>query len=205
MNGGYDDGYAACECFWGHDASSLVRELETHVQSFDGLRVFDAGCGEGKNAAYVAARGAEATGVDISELAITNFRKGVPPIPHCSLFVGDIRELLLPIAEFDIVIAYGLLHCLRDRTEIDEVVTKLQKATATNGWNVVCAFNDRFQELSAHPGFTPKLLPHADYLAMYSGWELIHASDSDLTETHPHNGIVHTHSMTRILARKVTQ
>lgn len=72
----------------------------------------------------------------------------------------------------------------------------------SGAYNVICAFNVRRQELDAHPGFSPTLLSHEDYLAAYASWDLVKESDSDLTETHPHNNLEHTHSMTRILARK---
>jgi len=66
----------------------------------------------------------------------------------------------------------------------------------------LCAFNDRHQELEAHPGFSPTTVEHERYVKMFQGWGLVRCCDSDLTEVHPHNGIRHMHSMTRILARK---
>ena len=102
------------------------------------------------------------------------------------------------------VIAYGLLHCLPSAAEVHDLITRLQNATRQSGYNVICAFNDRHQELHAHPGFSPSLLSHADYLARYASWKMLKESDSDLTERHPHNNLEHTHSMTRILARKVS-
>jgi hypothetical protein len=67
---------------------------------------------------------------------------------------------------------------------------------------LVVAFNQRRQELHAHPGFTPTLMPDSFFAELYSDWNLVFHTDSDLHETHPHNGIPHTHSMTRIIARK---
>ena len=78
----------------------------------------------------------------------------------------------------------------------------IRNATIPGGFNVVCAFNARHQDLTAHPGFAPVLLPHDEYTALYTHWQLLHSTDSDLSEVHPHNGIRHTHSMTRIIARK---
>ena len=70
---------------------------------------------------------------------------------------------------FDVVIAYGLMHCLPDEREVRSLCALLQEATKESGYLILCAFNDRFQDLSAHPGFTPTLLPHATYLDMFSG------------------------------------
>jgi len=103
---------------------------------------------------------------------------------------------------FDIVIAYGLLHCLRDFSEVKAVVSRLQSATRAGGQNVVCAFNNRRHDFSAHPGFDPCLLSHNAFLVLYQNWTVEAASDEDLYETHPHNGIPHFHSLTRLIARK---
>ena len=90
----------------------------------------------------------------------------------------------------------------REVTVLAAAAGILQAATAPGGYNVVCVFNDRQQDLTAHPGFTPTLLRHTDYLGLYSSWELVYASDEDLHEIHPHNGVPHMHSLTRLIARK---
>src|SRR5438105_6681125 len=73
LNGGYDDGYSRCACFWGRSPGSLVQRFITNVPC-EGLRVLDLGCGEGKNAYALAHAGAAVTAVDCSELAIANGR-----------------------------------------------------------------------------------------------------------------------------------
>jgi cyclopropane fatty-acyl-phospholipid synthase-like methyltransferase len=103
---------------------------------------------------------------------------------------------------YDIVVAYGLLHCLSDAHAVEEIVGKLQQTTRPGGLHLVCTFNDRSQDLSAHPGFQPFLASHSWYLARYATWEVLEASDADLTERHPHNDRLHTHSMTRVVARR---
>ncbi len=202
MSGGYDEGYRRCPCFWGTSPGSYVKILTRYVRSFDGLKVLDVGCGEGKNAVFLAGLGAVVDAVDVSPAAIENGTRMWGKVSKVCWMVADIRELELS-QEYDIVVAYGLCHCLNDSTEVSTVVAKLQAATARGGYNVLCAFNDRGQDLlSAHAGFEPCLLGHSDYLSQYASWTVLAASDSDLTERHPHNGIDHTHSLTRILAKR---
>lgn len=201
LNGGYDDGYRACHCFWGTKLGSLVeRFLEDN--SIEGKRVLDAGCGEGKNAAALSKLGAKVDAIDCSEAALKNAHIA---FGDCGVNwrCGDVRNLDTQQGEFDLIIAYGLLHCLNSKNEIDATVRRLQGLTTSGGWNIVCAFNDREHDLSAHPGFNPCLLPHSEYLELYEGWTIGFSSDEDLHETHPHNNIPHVHSMTRIIARKV--
>jgi 2-polyprenyl-3-methyl-5-hydroxy-6-metoxy-1,4-benzoquinol methylase len=172
------------------------------LPSLAGFKVLDAGCGEGKNTAYLAEKGAVVDAIDVSELAVHNGRVLWGNCSRIQWRVADVSTLPLPPRYYDIVIAYGLLHCAADRVTWANLVSALQRTTAPDGYHVICAFNDRYQELDAHPEFRPCLLAHSEYLEAYAGWHVVAASDSDLTERHPHNNIVHTHSMTRILARK---
>ncbi len=204
MNGCYDEGYRHCQCFWGCNPGSYVKLLCDFVPSFAGMKILDAGCGEGKNSAYLAERGASVEAIDVSELAMQNGRRCLDDRLPILWRIGDMRHIKLLRTQYDVVIAYGLLHCLPSIGDLRMVLARLQKATRLSGYNVICAFNARHQELHAHPGFAPSLLAHADYLGCFSqGWEIVAESDLDLVERHPNNNIMHKHSMTRILARKV--
>jgi tellurite methyltransferase len=88
---------------------------------------------------------------------------------------------------------------------ISEVATLIQLAlekTRIGGYHFVVAFNDGPHDLSAHPDFSPTLLPHSFYLQQYAEQEILSQTDSILHETHPNKQIAHFHSLTRILARK---
>jgi tellurite methyltransferase len=205
MNGGYDDGYSQCDCFWGTEPGSFVKLMASHLPTPHNLKVLDAGCGEGKNAAFMAGLGASVDAIDLSELALRNGRRQWNHTSQIHWRHADLRDVALPIEYYDVVIAYGLLHCLPNREDVFELLTRLQGATVPSGINVVCAFNARFQQLDAHPGFQPCLLDHSEYLSVYSSWEVLAGSDENLTERHPHNGLEHTHSLTRIFARKASR
>src|SRR5690606_18540676 len=118
MVGGYDDGYIACPCFWGTEPGSLGRELTRRVPSIAGWRVLDVGCGEGKNAAFLAERGAHVTAIDISTAALRNARMAWGDTAGIDWAEGDARTLRLPYETYHLVIAYGILHCLDSRQEV---------------------------------------------------------------------------------------
>jgi 2-polyprenyl-3-methyl-5-hydroxy-6-metoxy-1,4-benzoquinol methylase len=200
-DGGYDEGYAISPCFWGRQPGSLVSRLVSVTKDCRGLKVLDAGCGEGKNAVFLASLGAQVRAIDISDLAIRNGQREFGKLENLRWEIGDIVTAEIS-EDYDIVIAYGLLHCLRTEDILSATLRKLQAATKSRGYHVVCTFNSRRQELSAHPGFVPTLMTHNAYLNLYCGWECLEASDSDLTEIHPHNSISHTHSLTRLIMRK---
>src|ERR1700724_131454 len=110
MNGGYDEGYRKCPCFWGNEPGSYVRELCNLISSVRGCVVLDAGCGEGKNATFLAAGGAVIDALDVSVLAIENGRRHFGDHPRIEWRVGDVREIELSQSHYDVVVAYGLLH-----------------------------------------------------------------------------------------------
>ncbi len=170
LDGGYDAGYRACPCFWGREPGSLVKLLARILPTLDELSVLDAGCGEGKNAAYLALRGARVRAVDVSQHAISNARSAWSEVEGISWEVGDIRTLETTQSGYEVVIAYGLLHCMRSERDIETVVENLKSSTKSGGHFVMCAFNDRSQNLSAHPGFVPCLAQHSFYTNLFSDW-----------------------------------
>lgn len=199
-DGGYDDGYRAVTNFWGSQPGSVVLILTEEV-SPEGQSVLDLGAGEGKNAYYLASLGADVEAWEVSDLAIANGQSR-PDADSVRWHRRDAVALSSDARLFDVIVAYGLMHCL-SFDEIPRLIMDMQRSTVPGGFNIVVAFNDRSQDIeAAHPGFKPALVSHSDYVRFYEGWEMWHVSDSDLVESHPHNRIEHTHSMTRMLARK---
>ena len=104
---------------------------------------------------------------------------------------------------YDVVVAYGLFHCLRTLEEISCLVDLTKFATKVGGHHIVCAFNSGSHDLSAHPNFAPTLASHQWYCRKYGDWVIGWATDEILWECHPHNNLPHHHSLTRLIARRV--
>jgi tellurite methyltransferase len=85
---------------------------------------------------------------------------------------------------------------------IASVIDLALQKTRARGYHIVATFNDGPHDLSAHPGFTPTLASHDFYLKRYFGNEILSESSHVIHETHPHNGVPHFHSLTRLIARK---
>lgn len=198
--GGYEDGYANCDCFWGKSPGSLVHSYIKDHPKLDGIRVLDLGCGEGKNAAAFAKSGASVVAVDCSSQALANGRAAFAD-GQIEWHQSDAYSFLAECEMFDVIIMYGLLHCLSSSEEVKELVHLALRKTRLGGHHFVVAFNDGPHDLSAHPGFSPTLLSHEFYLERYASQVVLVQASSIIHETHPHNRIPHFHSLTRILAR----
>jgi tellurite methyltransferase len=96
MEGGYEDSYRSCSCFWGTNPVSLVLRLREHIGDMAGLRVLDAGCGEGKNAAFFAAHGAIVDAFNVSERALQNAARSWPQAKNIRWNLADVRYCSIP-------------------------------------------------------------------------------------------------------------
>jgi tellurite methyltransferase len=201
-DGGYDIGYKECSCFWGTKAGSLILKLDSYISNYNDKLVLDLGCGEANNSIYLADKGCVVEAYDISRYAILNASKKCHNYKNIRLQQSDILKLAYPKNTYDIIISYGLFHCLGSINNIETVVKSCINSLKENGYFVICSFNNRRHDLSAHEGFNPLLLSHVDYLNLFRSYTIIFESDEDLFETHPHNNIPHMHSMTRIIIKK---
>lgn len=80
-----------------------------------GRRVLEIGCGTGHLTAYLALRGAEVLGIDVSDgmLALARRRAAVNGVDHkVTLLASPVETLDLPDASFDVVLANQVLHHL---------------------------------------------------------------------------------------------
>jgi tellurite methyltransferase len=188
--------------FWGRSPGSLVQRFVSNV-SCKGLRVLDLGCGEGKNAHALARAGAAVTAVDCSELAIANGRRAFADA-EIEWIISEGATYLSDCEPFDVVVMYGLLHCLPSLEAISTMIASALRKTHRDGYQIVATFNDGPHDLSAHPGLKPTLATHEFYLHQYRRLELVTQCTEIIHEVHPHNAIPHYHSLTRLTARRTT-
>jgi SAM-dependent methyltransferase len=136
----------------------------------DGLiagRVLDAGCGTGENALFLAERGLDVLGIDVSPSAIAEAVAKTERRRLRVLFrVGDALDLRGLGATFDTVIDCGLLHGFSDSDQAT-YATQLHAVVRPGGlYHVLC-----FNEHAAPPG--PRHIRRLDIEAVFAqGWRL---------------------------------
>ncbi len=199
---GYDRGYRECPCFWGTEPSELVVRAASMVAPGSAV---DVGCGEGKNAAFLARKGFRVQAVDGSSVALLNGQRHFKGLSTIRWVHQNAEAFLLQQKERsqDIAVSTGVAHCLQDKDAINSMVRMLRSVLREEGVLAFASFNDTFQDLSGHePEFSPTLLSHSAYLDLMdeAGLKIQFEADTLLLDIHPHIGIPHRHSITRILA-----
>ncbi|HET6188201.1 MAG TPA: class I SAM-dependent methyltransferase [Trebonia sp.] len=131
-------------------------------------RLLDSGCGTGENVLLAAARGAEATGVDISPQAIASARDKAAERGLTARFeVADALRLGQLGMTFDVLIDSGVFHIFDD-ADRGRYVASLAAVLPPGGRCYLMCFSDR------QPGTVgPRRVRQDELRAAFSdGWEV---------------------------------
>ncbi len=205
--GQYDSEYKNCSCFWGSDPSKYVKLIPNYISSG---RVLDLGAGEGKNSFYLASLGFRVVAIDVSLYAIRNFINRAikesdnkkSKVENIDIIYADITDW--PLADkFDVVISYGLLHCLNSEKEIALLIKKMKVATKKEGINVICTFTNELGIPKIQDYLNPTLLSKTALKKKhYNDWQILNYESDIIEHKHPTFNKLHKHSVCRMIARK---
>jgi SAM-dependent methyltransferase len=119
-----------------HYEREQLRFIESNLpSSIAGLDALDLGCGTGRIARYLDARGARVTGLDFSESALNLARRMGPDriaYRHASLFDLDFK------GAFDIGVGVGVFTvACKNAAELEDALAKAHDALRAGGWFVI--------------------------------------------------------------------
>lgn len=159
--------------------------------------VLDLGCGNGKNALFLATNGFNVTAIDSSEKKIKNLVENAKNNNiKLNAKVGDIRNLIFD-ETYDIIIVSYVLSFLTKEVVIS-LIKRIKEATNENGINVILAFTVKDPFFNKEMAFF-----ELDELKInYSDWEIIKYEEK-LLEPETHGGKIkeHQHHVVSIIAQ----
>ncbi|MER2996806.1 class I SAM-dependent methyltransferase [Pontibacter populi] len=116
--------------------------LKGHIQK--GMKLLDAGCGNGRNVTYLMQAGVKVHGVDTSAAAIERIKQLAkelaPALPARNFIVADLNELPFADAAFDVVICSAVLHFARSEEHFKTMVSELWRVLKPGGM-LFCRFS----------------------------------------------------------------
>ena len=153
-----------------YNSNPVHSEVLEAMESLSPGKALDLGCGQGRNALFLAQHGFEVTAVDQNELAL-EILQSIVEQEDLEMTVGlyDINSANLK-QSYDVIVSTVVLMFLQaDR--IPAIIRNMQDQTIPGGYNlIVCAMDTEDYPCQVPFSFTFKEGELADY---YKDWELI--------------------------------
>ena len=102
-----------------------------------GMRLLDAGCGEGRNLVYALSAGYEVFGCDADAAAVNAMRRLAarlaPRLPPDNFHVEPVERMTFPDAHADVVVASAVLHFAADDAQFRAMVNACWRVLRPGG------------------------------------------------------------------------
>ena len=201
--GKYDNLYDDAEVLWPAKPGRVLNWMLRHHPA--PKRVIDIGCGDGKNAVFLAEQGAQVECFDVSQAALNAFSKRLSKHSskirnRVSIAELDVCSALLEPSAYDCAVFYGVGHCLNDQC-FDNSLALIEKALSTHGWLCFCAFNSDLPVPAWHNTGKLTLRHHDVILRSLRRFDIVMVERGTITESHV-DVSEHSHALTWVLARK---
>ena len=188
----YDQEYNKDELFWGTEPSVAAKEVLNYRKKGS---VLDVGMGEGRDVLFLAEKGFQVTGVDLSEIAVNKCLKlAKEKWLTIEALAGDFLDYY-PDNRFEVIISNSTLHLMK-KDSVRRAVVKMKKMTRKNGLNIIAVFSEK------DTSSVPYKFKEDELKLFYKDWKVLDYKEfSTAVEKHS-KGKEHKHEMILIVAEK---
>ena len=142
--------YEGVVCKWGLKPDFILVHF---LDLFQKGKVLDLGMGEGRNALFLAEKGFNVEGVDLSETAIKRcLQLAKERNLNIKAHVGDLRDFRIQANRYSLIIAAGAALNFLKKNEIEMIVDKMRNGVVKGGFiyiSVVSTSDPRYEKLRA--------------------------------------------------------
>lgn len=197
----YEKWYECEGYYWGTEPADFCDELIKLCPPSPDKKVLDIGCGEGKDAVYMASKGYSVTAFDVAENGIKKtFRMAKENGVGINAYVDDINTFETD-EQFDIVYSTGTIQYLFDENK-KAFFDKIDRITKKNGFVFFNVFVEKpFLELPPDWDMEEKMWRSGELFSYLPNWKF-HKIDEVIFEDDS-NGIPHYHCMDTIICEKI--
>lgn len=170
-------------------------------------RVLDAGCGDGKNSAFLVEQGYEVEGFDISRLALRALRQRfqLRGLNASQYLEASVRNYLdAPRQPVDVLLSYGLYHCLTATSRKSDHL-ELMSLVRPGGLVILSSLTNRLPWPSGHTTSDLDLPSDDEVVGLVSTpkWRIHHENRGVINEHHLPTIGEHEHSVVWVIGRRV--
>ena len=197
----YDKRYEAADYYWGMIPNHLCYEIMKLRPPVKPLKVLDIGCGEGKDAVFLARNGYLVTAFDLSGTGIEKAKKLAEKCGVCiDFFKADIVDFRLTEC-YDIIFNSGVFHFIKPEIRKD-ITENLKEYKNKNGIHAINVFVDKpFVEVPPDKNTNRFRWASGELFTFYHDWKL-HKTEEIIFDCNS-GGIPHQHCMDIMIAEKM--
>jgi len=199
----YEDVYKQDEYFWGVQPSNMCLKILEFIPPVRPLKVLDIGCGEGKDAVFLARCGYDVSAFDISEAGLEKTKrlaeKACVPV---KVFRANIWDYRLD-EKYDVLYSSGTLHYIKPKLR-DEIMSNYKAHVNDNGFVIFHVFVKKpfiasppENESSSHPWKSGQLFSYFHDWHFEDCMEYVFNCNS--------SGIPHRHAANRLYAKNLKE
>lgn len=197
----YDKRYDTSDYYWGITPNNLCYEIMKLRPPVKPLKVLDIGCGEGKDAVFLARNGYIVTAFDLSEAGI---EKGKKLAEKCNTYVDFFKADITDFRAteyYDIIFCSGVFHFIKPEIR-KEITQNLKEYTNKSGIHTINVFVDKpFVEVPPDKNTNRFRWNSGELFMHYHDWKL-HKIEEVIFNCNS-GGIPHQHCMDIMIAERM--
>ncbi len=197
----YEKWYASDDYYWGTEPADFCDDLIKLCPPVAATKVLDIGCGEGKDAVYMAQKGYSVTAFDITKNGIEKTKR-LASLNQVVInaYVDDINTFKTEDT-FDIIYSTGTVQYLFEDNK-RSFFEKIYKITKVNGFVFFNVFVEKpFLDLPPDWDIEEKMWKSGELFTYFSDWKIHHIDESIFEDNS--GGIPHLHCMDTIICEKM--
>ena len=201
----YDEKYSTDNYYWSVTPGNLCYEIMKLRPPTEPYKVLDIGCGEGKDAVFLARNGYNVTAFDISDQGLSKAKKLAA---NCNVSVDFFKANICDFeleTDYDIIFSSGVFHYIPLKAR-ERIIKNLKSHTKANGINVINVFVGK-PFISLPPDAEESELSADDWksgeLFMYYHDWLLRQNEEKIFDCNS-GGVPHKHCMDVMIAEKIT-
>ena len=197
----YEKWYSSEEYYWGTEPADFCDRLIKYKPPVKTTKVLDIGCGEGKDAVYMAKKCYTVTAFDLTENGIAKTKKlALQNNVKLDAFVDDINTFQISDT-FDIIYSTGTIQYLFKENKA-AFFEKINQITNLHGIVFFNVFVEKpFLELPPDWDLEEKMWKSGELFTYFHDWKVLHIEEN-IFEDHS-GGTPHFHCMDTILCEKM--
>jgi tellurite methyltransferase len=197
----YENFYKTPEYFFGKEPSPIVYQLIRLAPPLKKLRVLEIGCGEGRNAVFLARNGYDVTAFDVSKTGIQKTKEWSGRLGlNINAFVADMKTFRIH-KKFDVIFSTWTFQFLPEAFRKD-VIANCQKHTKANGLNAFSVFVKKPYLKVPHHERNSRLWTSGELLNCYWNWQIEFCNEEVFNCEC--GGTPHKHAGNSVIARKIS-